>query len=403
MGAERIFDDVERSDPAPGRFGETTFEILNRAPGPYWSRVRDLIEDWFSRLPSEARAHVRSRLRARDDRQFRAGFWELYCHESLRRLGYEITCEPVQPGVPRQPDFLAEGPSETFVMEVTAVGDSGERVAADRREAEVLAVIDRVQTTNFFLSLETHAVGPGSPPATRLRRQLERWLASLDPDDVKRSIDEEGITFGPSVPRWEWKEAGWHVVFRPLPIKPEARGKPGLRAVGMRSPGMGFVIDDTTRLRGAIRDKAGAYGDLGVPYIVAGQLDGSSAGDFAVMNALYGHLQVAMGQRADGTLETSETRAPDGVWFGPTGIQNRRLSGVLIARHLVPWTITTTVPTLWHHPSAHLPLTIDAPMWRIARVDSASAIAFENPRLPIGAFFGLSPQWPGPEEPWPSE
>ena len=403
VASETVFDDVERDDPTHGRFAETTFEILNRAPGPYWGRVRDLAEEWFARLCAEGQAHVRSRLRARDDRQFRAGFWELYCHESLLRLGYEIACEPDLPGVARRPDFRAEGRSGSFVMEATVVGESDQQAASDRREAEVLDVIDRVQTDCFFLSLITHSIGPAAPPAALLRRQLTRWLEHIDPDEVMQAIETEGHTFGPTVPAYVWKDAGWHVTFRPIPIKPEARGKPGLRPIGMRGPGEAYILDETTPLRGAIKDKAGAYGSLGMPYIIAAQMDSFSPDDFPVANALFGHEQVTMRITPDGGIEHASTRAPDGVWFGPAGIQNRRLSAVLFSPYLRPWTVATTVPTLWHHPLAELPAKVDGAPWRIARVDGSGRIGYENPLNPARQFFGLSQDWPGPESAWPSD
>lgn len=35
-------------------------QFLDRVSGPYWDQVRDLIEDWFSRLCPDAQADVRA-------------------------------------------------------------------------------------------------------------------------------------------------------------------------------------------------------------------------------------------------------------------------------------------------------------------------------------------------------
>jgi hypothetical protein len=53
--------------PVPGPSRRTTL-----------GQVRDLIEDWFSRLSPDAQADVRGRLRSRDDRQSSGAFFELY-------------------------------------------------------------------------------------------------------------------------------------------------------------------------------------------------------------------------------------------------------------------------------------------------------------------------------------
>jgi hypothetical protein len=398
----QIFDFIERTDDAHGRFSETAFDILNRAPGPYWDRVRKLVEAWFDRLCEESQNHVKARLRSNDVRQFRAGFWELYCHETLHILGYDITCEPELEGISRRPDFLVRRASDArFVMEATVVSESDEQIASDRREAEVLDVIDGIETDSFFLSLVTHSLGSSAPPKKRLRRELQAWLDGLDPEAVMRAIESDGYTFGPSVPVHVWAESGWHVTFRPLPIDPGSRGKPGLRPIGMRGPGEATIIDDVTPLRRALKEKAGAYGRLELPYIIATQIDGTSLGDTSVINALFGHEQVFMRPGSDGEMESGTMRAPDGFWIGPNGIQNRRVSAVLLARHLTPWTVASTIPTLWHNPWATWPVEVNETPWRIAKVNDSGGVDYHDPSVAPAEFFGLPPEWPGPESAWP--
>jgi hypothetical protein len=48
----------------------------------------------------------------------------------------------------------------------------------------------------------------------------------------------------------------------------------------------------------------------------------------------------------------------DGFWWGRSGYRRTRVSGVLVAQHLLPWTIGTVTPQLWHHPSARYPLEV---------------------------------------------
>jgi hypothetical protein len=363
--------------------------------------VRDLLESWFSQLCAEGQPHAKARIRSGDNRQFQAAFWELYCHESLRRLGNHVACEPDLPGTSRHPDFLATGPSESqFVLEATVASDSDPDVAADRRKAEVFDVIDRLQASDFFLGVRVHAIGPKAPPAARLRTQLENWLNSLDADEVTAAIEADGLTFGDSVPRYVWEDAGWQVVFRPLPVAPAQRGQAGRRPIGMHGPGGAFVLDDTTPLHRAIRDKAGAYGQLGMPYVVAVASEGTFVSDFPILNALFGHEQVILTPNADGTPNFTSTRAPDGVWLGPRGVQNRRISAVLTAQLLRPWCVTTVVPTLWHHPAAEHPLVVEFLPWRKAVVDASGGLVFREPALGLNAFFDLPTDWPGPEAPF---
>jgi hypothetical protein len=116
---------------------------------------------------------------------------------------------------------------------------------------------------------DVHKVGPSSPPATKLSKALERWLDHLVPDEIEAAVAAERISFGKSVPSYDWQESGWHVVFRPLPLPPHLRGQPSGRPIGMQGPGEGFMVNDAGPLQKAIKDKAGAYGQLGTPFVVA--------------------------------------------------------------------------------------------------------------------------------------
>jgi hypothetical protein len=74
---ESLFDDLRRTDDRPALFDEPTFRFLNRRAGPSWQRVRDLLDEWFSRVPGqEARADLRGRLQSRTEVDFRSAFFE---------------------------------------------------------------------------------------------------------------------------------------------------------------------------------------------------------------------------------------------------------------------------------------------------------------------------------------
>ncbi|MFD8560550.1 hypothetical protein ACFV1N_25030 [Streptosporangium canum] len=99
-----IFSAVERTDPSPAGHGDSHSQFIDRVAGPFWDQVRDLIEDWFSQLCSDAQADVRGRLRSRNDRQSKGAFFELYLHECLLRMGYTVTCHPEIDGTSHRSD-----------------------------------------------------------------------------------------------------------------------------------------------------------------------------------------------------------------------------------------------------------------------------------------------------------
>jgi hypothetical protein len=398
-----VFDEIERTDRSPASHGESTTDFLNRVDGRLWARCRALIEDWFERLCPEGRADVRARLRSRDDRDFRAAFWELYCHESLLRLGFSVECHPGVGTGHRRPDFLARQDSTELLLEAKVAADDDDKVASDRREAQVYDTLDRLDSPNHFLHVEVRQAGPGSPSARRLRPKLEKWLAALDPDELGQLMHEDDSWLvSEATPGYVWDEEGWIVTFKPIPKKPETRGSAGVRPVGMYGPGEAYMLDGRGKIRRSVENKASAYGTPGRPFVVAVAAASFSTDDRDVVDALFGSEQVTIVSSGGATSDVIPGRARDGVFLGPAGPQYARVSAVLVAKHLEPWTVAREVPTLWHHPAPDFP----APRakggpWRHAVADTSTGeIRFVEPTVSTAEFFGLPDDWPGPEPPF---
>jgi hypothetical protein len=85
-----LFDGCARTDTREQGYSKNSFTFYNRIAGVYWQRVRDLADDWYRRMPDEVAPDIRLRLRCGDDRSFYGAFWEMYCYETLIRLGYEV-------------------------------------------------------------------------------------------------------------------------------------------------------------------------------------------------------------------------------------------------------------------------------------------------------------------------
>lgn len=229
-----VFDDFARVDSAPATNAESTAAFLNRAAGAYWERIRALIEEWFSRLCPESEADVRARLRSPDNREFRAAFWELYCHEALLRLGYTVECHPDIGTGSRRPDYLGRRDGTQLLLEATVAADPDAQVARERREAQVYDALNRLDSPNFFLFVEVGRAGPRSPSVARLRPRVEQWLDKLDPDELAQAMAaDDGYLISERTPTYVWEEDGWLVTFKPIPKRPERRGQDGLRPIGM--------------------------------------------------------------------------------------------------------------------------------------------------------------------------
>ena len=223
-----VFDDLDRTDSSVAKHGESTSQFLNRIAGLYWGRIRDLIEVWFARLCPESQGDVAARLRSPDNREFRAAFWELYCNETLLRLGFDVECHPDTGAGARRPDFLGRRVATELLLEATVAADPDKEVARERREAQVYDALNRVESPNHFLFVEVARAGPNSPSVARLRPVLERWLNEIDPDELAQLMGEdESYLISETTPTYLWEEEGWSVTFKPIPKRPERRGRGG--------------------------------------------------------------------------------------------------------------------------------------------------------------------------------
>ena len=73
------------------------------------------------------------------------------------------------------------------------------------------------------------------------------------------------------------------------------------------------------------------------------------------MDALFGTEIVSVQQTADG-FEDRVRRDTDGVWYGPRGPVNTRVSGVLSTERLGPWSLGQRRARLFVNPWARRPL-----------------------------------------------
>jgi hypothetical protein len=319
----------------------------------------------------------------------------------LRRVRDTVTEHPIT-GTRRQPEFLAtsEG-ADPLVMEMTLTGAS----AADRSRARRLDTIyDQINSweiPNFLLHIVVASEGSGNPSLRRLRRELLDWIGALDVDKIAamRAASPNYLT-DQSVPRHIWSEAGWSIEFRVIPRKPERRAATK-DAIGLYGP-HGAWVGNPEPIRRRLAEKASAYGDFAGPFVVAVLLDRMVSDDTSVTEVLYGDQALII---STDDFDAGEfVRRPNGSWFKPDGWHHTNVSAVLAVSGLVPWTVNTAVPTLWHHPAARFPVDEIAPVFRQATPNlNTGRVEFSAPAIDPAAFFDLSSDWPGPEAAFGSE
>lgn len=341
-----VFDDVQRPADDDGKLhAESDFAYLNRSGRAEMAGARALVEDWYSRYPAQHQRGLRSRLRS-DDIALESAFFELYLHELLLNLGYAMAVEPPAGTKGKSPDFLVTGPDgSSFYLEACVVSaKSKDEVAAERRANQVYDQIDKLSSPDFFIGIQIREHPKSPPPGQQIRRFLDEKIASTCWEDVNAAIERGGLE---GAPRWRFSDNSWEVDFFPLPKKPEERGKPEPRPLGMWFYDA-RTLSDVDDIRAAVVRKAERYGELDSPFIVAVNLLSGFSDESIVLKSLLGRTQFTLTRSASG-VTGSWGRAPDGVWTSPRGPRYTRLSGVLVVHGAKPWSVGSS--KLWYCPN----------------------------------------------------
>jgi hypothetical protein len=378
-----LFDTVGRFDPGPRRHPESTYQFLNRCSKGGCDEVRTELERWFARYPGTYQA----RLRAHFLSDFQAAFFELLLHQLLLVTGYEVDVEPEIPDSTHHPDFLATRGSNRFYLEAAvATGKTDENRRADAAEDAFVGEINKnLSSPNFFIGIRKLDIPSGKCPSTKkIIKGLEAYLGQLDPDVLTQQLAVGGLE---RLPSWKYKDENVNLEIDPVPKSPSARGKPGLRAVGIYPMRSRWGGTDRA-LRGKLSDKAGKYGRLDHPYLIAiNSISEWGTDRDDVLQSLFGSERLLL--RPNEEIQTD--RAPDGLFIGPSGPRNTRVSGVLVAT-AYPWALPHSRTELFHHPWAAKPLSADVlPLPQVAS-DGASLV--DRAGQPIHRILGISDDWP---------
>jgi hypothetical protein len=383
-----VFDEFERTDWSEARYGENDFNFLNRTPMPYWSQVRQLVNDWYSHLPKDAQSDIRGRLR-KGGENFRNAFWEMYIHESLLRAGYEVDLHPEIPGTSKRVDFLARSKEGEFYVEATSIGESQDQIAQQNLKNRFYDAIQGVRSPNFLLRVQVEKTGKSSPSSRVLRKALEPWLAQHDPDQ----FEQDQMANWHDTPREVWEFEGWRVIFKIFPKSPEYRGDPGTHSIGiLNDEPTASAIDDARPLKNALTAKGSRYGNLDKPYIIAVLSTGLFFDNEDAKDALYGTYRIRVNFNDDNAPTGDPFRTSDGYWHGPHGWIHKHVSAVLIGQNIWPWTVAKLEPVLWEHPDPDRPISSSLP-WRrkIVKDDEIMQIPA---KVKPSERFGIPAEWP---------
>jgi hypothetical protein len=390
-----LFEDRVRTDHAIKRHDESSFAFLDRVDDVVFARVRALLNAWFAHWPIDGAEQLRGRMRSRDSSEFLSAFWELYLYEGLRRLGGEVSVEPLIEGNSRRRDFaVTPCAGVEFTMEAVLATNDDRSRGRESRLSRTYDLINTIQNTDFSIGLHLDREGSGSPPGALLRDKIASWISRLDRSELRPILEagqwQEMPTETFAVRDWLWS-------VRALPVSDDAARRPPSHHsfIGIY-PGSGGW-SDPGRLRARLRNKRpGNYALHPQPYTVALLDTALFSGLDCMVDALFGDEAIQFA-RDDPASVAVAIRKTNGHW---SSTRNTRLSAVLYGRELTPWSVASVVPTLWINPWAKQPLMTHLPWARYAEVDGDGGIAMSEPATAAHLYFGLPRGWPGPERPF---
>ncbi|WP_143421365.1 hypothetical protein [Halovibrio salipaludis] len=210
-------------------------------------------------------------------------------------------------------------------------------------------------------------------------------MDSLDPDEVNREIEGSGFD---SLEPMFWSHDGWILQIRPIPIKPERRGKSS-NLVGIGGFGGGWV-DAWSPIRDAIKFKGGKYGDLNAPLVVAVNLDSFHLDRIDEMQALFGQEQFVFSAGVD--AEPEMRRAQNGAWCGKNGPQYSRVSAAWLFNDLQASSLAARGSTVYFNPWAAMPAPESLKCFPFATPEANKMTWHEG--LSLREIFGLHEEWP---------
>jgi len=324
-----VFDSIQRTDNEPKLRAESRFTYLNRSGTVAAGRMRNQIDLWYAEHPADDRYELRQRLRSGDEHGFDSAFQELVLNALARALGCKLCSHPDLPGTSKHPDFVVRSEEHglAYMEAVSASEVSRKAEGAENRTATLLDGLDRLETDDFFVGTTIRQRGTQAPSARRLRSSVDGILRSLEPTELAAKLHGGGLS---ELPRFPITLDDWVLDLTVMP-----KSKPGGRLIGIEMTGV-QEIDTTSPLRAALKRKAGRYGELDSPYVIAINTNDMFAEQEDVITALYGTETLQVTSSADGHTTVVPSRVRDGLWLCEDGPQNTRVSAVMFTRHLTP-------------------------------------------------------------------
>lgn len=357
-----LFDSIPRNSN-PAKYSEAQFGFLNRADGPKYRAVRDLIEDWYSGYPDPT-GDLRARFREHEVQQHVSAWWELYTFTLFRQLGYSVTVNRGQ-----GPDFLVEKDDSSINVECAVLFKDGSRWNSDG-ERWALDCIDAARNPDFFVGVRIVSYG-SRLKRSRVIADVESWLNTLDYESVRDALMQRGER--PSR-TFNFGDDDWRVTLSAIPFSPDHRGEDCGR-IGVGPSSGAFTVESSVEIRKILKGKREQARGHSAPLAVAILNWTTFARPREVEEALFGSAA--------------------GFWNPGPPPRGSGVSAILFGERISMLRPFGELPTLWLNPWARAPLLTGLPFQTHTADDTCEVLVNGPPARDAAAIFDVPPDWPG--------
>lgn len=301
------------------------------------SEYRDSLLEQLSQVPNPPRDTWEKRLKAKEEHQHFSVRLEIYLYNFFKERGWDIEVEPPLPGTPYKPEFRLTQSGYELILEAKTVFDDQPVEQQHGRLRELaMNLSGRLKRT---VSIQPAGDLPSSLPYKGIAREIEKKACGL-------AVDQEfPIEIVHQGQRYQF------AVTLLLDYKPSPTDDVGVMVSDAYNVSIG------SRMREAVIAKAGKYGKLDVPFVIAVWPKGThfsyphTSNDDLV--ALYGDIvwegpnYAELSEKTKRNGPFNEKRA-DGTW------RYAHVSAVAVAQ------LDGRLPLrVYHNPNASQPLDTD--------------------------------------------
>ena len=233
----RLYDNYIRTRATFKGKTKSDYHFLNTSAFRFVDQVRQYTQAWFDRFPEEARADLRGRYMSDDDHLHTSAHFELFLHELLVRLGFDIEVHPMVSGVAKRPDFRIQHEGVSCYLEAVVIHSNSANRAVTKHEDTFLSWLEELDGSNFWLSLRAHGALTEQPRKRDLT-PVSDLLADNHPDEVERIVQSLGYE---AAPRAEVRIGDWSLSAGLIPRPASSRGNPNERTIAFGPAAGGFT------------------------------------------------------------------------------------------------------------------------------------------------------------------